>query len=268
MIRHMFLNSIVGYKKKFGDKYGDIVICCDGQNLWRKKSYVYYKAKRAANRAKSPMDWEMIFDTMHKLRDELRTFFPYKVVLSEGAEGDDVIAVIVKYLQTNMLIQRGLEETVQDILIVSADTDFVQLQEYPNVFQWTPMFKKMIINHDPRLYRFTKIIKGDPGDGVPNCFSDDDTFVVEGKRQVPATEKKVEAILAAVMNGLPAPDNVAVNYDRNKTMIDLVDYSIPAEIESDIVNTFTSDQFVGRDKMLSYFMKFRLQNLASSLSSF
>lgn len=268
MIRHMFLNSILSYKKKFGPKYGEIVICCDGGNLWRKQSFAYYKAKRAKNRADSPLDWEMIFDTLNKLRSELDTFFPYKVVVVSGAEGDDVIAVLTKYFQTNDLVQRGLEEVPEDILIVSADTDFVQLQEYPNVSQWTPMFKKMIVEHNPREYRFNKIICGDAGDGVPNIFSDDDTFVVEGKRQKAATDKKVKPILEAAIAGEPVPDEHARNFDRNKLMIDLVDYGTPKDMADEIITKYRTATVAPRNAMLGYFMKFRLNNLASSLSQF
>ena len=268
MIRHLFLNSILGYKKKFGAKYGEVVICCDGGNLWRKKGFPYYKAKRAKNRAESPLDWEMIFDTMNKLRSELDEFFPYKVVHVNGAEGDDVIAVLVKYLQTNELVQRGLEEVPEEILIVSADTDFVQLQEYPNVSQWTPMFKKMIIEHNPREYRFNKIICGDVGDGVPNIFSDDDTLVVDGKRQKPATAKKVQPILDACLNFMPIPSEHSRNFDRNKLMIDLVEYGTPQDIVDEIITTYCSANVAPRNALLGYFMKFRLNNLASSLSQF
>lgn len=199
MIRHMFLNSILMYKNKFSPKYGEIVICCDGRNLWRKQVFAYYKAKRAQGRAESPLDWEMIFDTLAKLRDELDQFFPYKVICVDGAEGDDVIAVLAKYFHENEFIQEGLDEVRQPILIISADTDFIQLQEYENVSQWTPMFKKMLVESDPRRYRFNKIIRGDVGDGVPNIFSPDDTLVDPNKRQTAATEKRVTPVLEACL---------------------------------------------------------------------
>ena len=37
LLRHMVLNGIRGYRKKFVEKYGEIVICCDDTNNWRKK---------------------------------------------------------------------------------------------------------------------------------------------------------------------------------------------------------------------------------------
>ena len=37
LIRHMILNSIRMYNKKYRDEYGQMVICCDGFNTWRKE---------------------------------------------------------------------------------------------------------------------------------------------------------------------------------------------------------------------------------------
>lgn len=268
MIRHMFLNSILMYKNKFSPKYGEIVICCDGRNLWRKQVFAYYKAKRAQGRAESPLDWEMIFDTLAKLRDELDQFFPYKVICVDGAEGDDVIAVLAKYFHENEFIQEGLDEVRQPILIISADTDFIQLQEYENVSQWTPMFKKMLVESDPRRYRFNKIIRGDVGDGVPNIFSPDDALVDPNKRQTAATEKRVTPVLEACLAGADVPGDVAVNFDRNKKMIDLVDISAPQHIVLEILRQYREGRVAPKSELLAYFMKFRLSNLASSISKF
>ena len=44
MIRNCILNSIRMYNLKYRNKYGEMVICCDGPNTWRKQFYPYYKA--------------------------------------------------------------------------------------------------------------------------------------------------------------------------------------------------------------------------------
>ena len=263
---------VLSYKTKFGQKYGDLVICCDCPNIWRKQVYPYYKAMRAKGRAESPLDWEMIFETMASLRDEIDQFMPYKLVHVTGAEGDDVIAVLVKWFQENELETIGLEQREQPLLIISADGDFKQLQVYDNVSQWSPMLKKLVVDKDSIRNRYEKIIRGDAGDGVPGIFSDDDTFVVEGKRQKPATAKKVDPILDGLMNGLTwqeaVPTELHANYDRNRMMIDLVEYSVPKHLEEEIINTYMNANVPPRSTILPYFMKFRLNNLAQSISKF
>ena len=79
----------------------------------------------------------------------------------------------------------------EKIMIVSSDRDFLQLQRFKNVRQFSPLLKKELSVDNPRVYLQTHIIKGDKGDGVPNILSDDNVFV-EGFRQKPITQKKID----------------------------------------------------------------------------
>ena len=72
LIRHMILNSIRMYNKKHRDEYGQVVICADGMNTWRKEFFPEYKAHRRKNRDESDQDWNEIFRILHTVRDEIR----------------------------------------------------------------------------------------------------------------------------------------------------------------------------------------------------
>jgi len=48
-IRHLVLNSIRSYRKKYHEKYGEMVICTDYLSSWRKDAFPYYKAHRKSN---------------------------------------------------------------------------------------------------------------------------------------------------------------------------------------------------------------------------
>lgn len=267
MLRHFFLNQILHYKNRFGKEYGEIILCCDHRHQWRRKVYPYYKAQRAEGRAESPLDWKMIFEAIANIRQEMNDFMPYKVVHVDEAEGDDCIAVLVKYFQENEVKQVGLEEVSQPIMIISADGDFSQLQVYKNVKQWSPLTKLMIIDNDPVNNRYDKIIRGDRGDGVPGIFSADDVFVT-GTRQTAATKKRVEPVMEALQNNEPIPEEHARNFDRNKKMIDLVDYHIPESVESSILECYNEAYVPPRSEILKYFMEKRLRNLAPEISQF
>ena len=125
MIRHMILNSIRMYNKRYRDEYGQMVICADGMNTWRKDYFPYYKAKRRKNRDESSQDWNEIFRILHLVRDEIKENLPYKVVHMEGVEADDIIASLVLQSQ-----EFGMNEPM---MIVSSDKDFIQLQKFNNV---------------------------------------------------------------------------------------------------------------------------------------
>ena len=91
MIRHMILNSIRMYNKKYRNEYGELVICADGMNTWRKEYFPEYTANPRKNRDNSDQDWNEIFRILHLVRDEIREYLPYKVIHLDGVEADDVI---------------------------------------------------------------------------------------------------------------------------------------------------------------------------------
>jgi 5'-3' exonuclease len=102
MVRHMVLNSLRSYRAKFNSKYGDLILCLDGQQNWRKDVFPQYKAHRKTNRDKDDRDWDHIFEIANTINDELIEYFPYPVVRVGRAEADDIIGVLaVEFPQIN-----------------------------------------------------------------------------------------------------------------------------------------------------------------------
>jgi len=263
--RHMILNMLQSYKKKFTGKYGELMICCDGPNNWRRDVFPYYKAKRRENKAKaeSPIDWEMVYRVMNQTISDLDEFFPYKVIQIVGAEGDDVIAVMAKYFAENEMIQEGIDEVPQNTLIISSDHDYKQLQVYGNVTQWSYLTKEFVRTKDPIGDLHTKLLKGDAGDGVPNAFSDDDVFVTD-KRQTPATEKRCTPILEQLQAGVK-PERISRNVARNNKLMNLLD-QIPEDLVNKILDRYHSAPT--NNNMMTYFIKHRMKNLMDNIQNF
>lgn len=252
LVRHMVLNSIRSYNTKFSEEFGNIVIACDDKNYWRKKVYPYYKANRKKDREASELDWNAIFEVLNKIREELKDAFPYKVIQVPHAEADDIIATLVKenYAKEN-------------ILILSGDKDFSQLQKYPNVKQYSPVLKKWIRCDNPDLFLKEHILRGDSGDGIPNFLSADNVFIV-GDRQTPVTAKKLQSWLLKEPEEF-CNETMLRNYKRNQQLIDL-DY-VPDEIKQDVVEQFSS-QKKDRSKLFNYFIEHRLKNLMECIGEF
>ena len=53
LIRHMVLNTYRIMKNKFSREYGELVICHDSGDCWRKKFFPEYKASRKKQKKKS-----------------------------------------------------------------------------------------------------------------------------------------------------------------------------------------------------------------------
>lgn len=281
MIRHIFLNNIAGYRKKYSKQFGDeMIIACDGKGYWRKEYFPYYKAKRAKGRAESPLDWDFVFNCINKIYSEIEEYFPYKIVRVDGCEGDDVIAVLIDYINKTRTKKSDNDfdamfessDEKEPILIISADKDFLQLQMYKNVRQYSPLKKTYISEDNAKYSRYEKILRGDAGDGIVNVFSDDDCFVVDGKRQKQATEKKLMPLLKSLMENDTLPEDtdytIKRNFERNKKLIDLYDLQISKELYDNIVECYNSATVAPRANILKYFQKFQLKNLMNQIDNF
>lgn len=252
LLRHMVLNSIRANKIKFSDEFGELVIAADGKRSWRKDVFAYYKANRKRDRDASELNWNQIFEALNKIRDELKEVFPYRVIHIDNAEADDVIATLVK------------NYNYQKILILSGDKDFQQLQQYPNVRQYSPVLKKYITCKDPERFLKEHIIRGDVGDGIPNFLSADDTLVT-GTRQKPVSSKKVDVWVTA--NPMQfCTENMLRNYKRNQILVDFE--FIPLEIQKTIIESYKDQSDKSRSKMFNYFIEKKLKNLVECINDF
>lgn len=259
MIRHMTLNSLRMYKQKFGDKYGDMVLACDGPGNWRRSVFPQYKASRKKGRNESTFDWDTAFTIMNRIREEIKDNFPYHVVHLEGCEADDIIGTLVERTQ-----EFG---NFEDVMIVSSDGDFKQLQKYENVSQFSPLTKKLVEETHPRQNLKLKILQGDAGDGIPNVLSDDNTFV-DGRRQTPLSKKKKEAILEDLAEGeLLYAASWYRNYQRNEMLIDLT--KTPKDLKQNIINNYEAqDPWHNKGKVFPYLVSKRMNRLIESVQEF
>jgi hypothetical protein len=254
LIRHMILNSLRSYSRQFSHKYGEVVIACDSKKYWRRDVFPFYKSHRKKDRENSGFDWHTIFECLNKIRDELKENLPYRILEVEGAEADDIIAVLT-----------GRYAPSQQVLILSSDKDYIQLQKYDNVVQYSPILKRFLKTDDP--FRFIKehIIRGDKGDGVPNFLSADNTFVV-GERQKVINSKKLEEWIKQSPEDFCVTDSMLRNYKRNQMLVDL-DF-IPESIKAQIVDSYDTAKKCSRQKMLDYFIEKRLKNLIEVIEEF
>ena len=261
LVRHITLNNLRFYRTKFKEMYGELVICCDSRHYCRRDYFPNYKANRKKDREASGQDWDAIFETLNSIRDELKEFFPYKVVDVYGAEADDIIAVVIH------------ERAHGRSIIISSDKDFIQLHGL-NVEQFSPVTKKMVNNKSPSLYLKEHILKGDRSDSIPNILSADDTFVTE-KRQKPIRKAVIAELLEQMKKYDPqmlhtlancSRDTWIRNWQRNETLIDLT--KIPRDIVINILEEYDSVLVGKRSELFNYFVEKKLTDLIDRLGEY
>ena len=252
MIRHISLNIIRANVRKFKEQYGEVVLCFDNRKYWRKEYFPFYKANRKKNRDESGLDWHLLFEIMGNIKTELKENFPYKCIDVDRAEADDIIGTLTAEYSSR-----------EEIIIISRDEDFLQLQKYPNVKQFSPIQQKFLVSKNPELELRQKIITGDTGDGIPNILSAGDTFV-RGLRQKRMTEGRMTKFLADSVDNFDETDKIG--YKRNEMLIDLS--FIPEDIKKSIIDTYNNTKPAPRSKMFNYFIEKRLKNLMEVIEEF
>jgi 5'-3' exonuclease len=257
LIRHMFLNSLRVNRKKFFNDFGEIVICTDGKNSWRREVFPYYKAGRRKSREESELDWNELFRIINVIRNELIEYFPYKVIYIDHCEADDIIGTIIEKYGTKLNTSNS-----EQFLILSGDKDYIQLHKYANVKQYDPVRKKWIENSNPDKYLMEHILRGDTGDGIPNVLSSDNSIVI-GERQKAMTSKR----MAELMKGPEYMDELTLlRFHRNKMMIDLSE--VPQKYKDQILEEYNKDKKVGRSQLFNFFVEKRLKNLIADIGDF
>ena len=267
LLRHMILNTIRAYNKKHREEFGCVVIACDNRHYWRRKVFPFYKAGRKATREASGMDWNLIFESLNMVRDELAEVFTYTVIDVDGAEADDVIGTLAELSQTIGEPGPLFEDEIipEPFLIVSGDHDFKQLQKFPNVKQWAPAQKKWVkLQETPEQYLMEHIITGDKGDGIPNMLSPDDVFV-SGQRQKP-----IRKVLLAEWK-LQKPEEfvtseIAEGWNRNRMLIDLT--KTPEDIKESIIHSYTKQTNKDKTALYDYFVKYDMKRMIESIEDF
>lgn len=197
---------------------GRFIIAGDSRSYWRKDIFPHYKhaRKKVRREDKSDVNWKLIFDTLNDYAEAM----PWGVIV-DGAEADDIIAVMVK--------RYASEE--ENTIIVSSDKDLCQLQKYPKVQQFTPYFNRFISIPKPEEFLLEHIIRGDAGDGIPNILSPDDCFF-KGERQKRLNSNKIKEWIESGDLELRGMDG----FIRNQKLIDL-DF-IPREVVNRIEATY------------------------------
>lgn len=252
-IRHSCLERLRNISLEFKTSdYGKLVLCCDSsEGYWRKEFFPYYKIQRRKAQLKSKLDWKFLGDTLSKIIEEWKEWLPYRIVKVKGAEADDVIATIVKAMG---------DWPDKRNLIVSSDMDFLQLQKYPNVEQFSLNTQTFMKSEDPEGYLLEKIIRGESSDSIPNILSDDD-FIANGVRQKPITKKRMSEILN---NGVE--EQYQNNFNRNKTLIDFD--MIPKKISTTVLMEYSNLNLNPKDKMLNYLIEKKMTGFLNCLQDF
>lgn len=259
LIYSVVYNTLRANIKKFKSNYDEIVIAMDSScGYWRKEIAPYYKCNRDENRKQSKLDFDLIFEVINNIKNDLHEYFPYKVIDIPKIEADDAIGVI-----TNLI------KSTTKIMILSSDGDFTQLHTHPNVKQYSLKLKKLIKPKygSPRKDLLMKIIKGDKKDAISSIKSPSNHWEIP-----PIDRPRQSSFSATVLSEYmidPESRCTKGEWERFKENEKLLDLTLIPEIYSDMIK----DQYrkpckVDPNGLLNYFSSKGLIRMCENVNDF
>jgi len=156
----MYLSMILGYLRILGATLDDTIIIAQDsfKGSWRRSIYPEYKAQRKGNReAQEDKDWwDEVFGEFNDQKKVLARGLPWNWVSVTRMEADDIASVACRYYKD------------REVVLVSSDSDWGMLLQYPNVKILSIKTKKFKEVKDPLAILKDKIENGDRADNILN----------------------------------------------------------------------------------------------------
>lgn len=218
--KYIVFDKIVGIVNYFKN-VDEVIFALDHNPSWRKFYFPRYKESRKNKRDKT-INWNEFFQVLEEYKNQLIQYTPFKIIQAKNAEGDDIIAVLSKYINGNKII-------------VSTDLDYCQLVS-KNIRLFNPIKFKLVKCGPSNEWLTKKFLMGQSKDDIFNVKTPNDW--PQNKRKPSCGEKQVEKILEYGLEQWIKDNNLKENFKRNQILIDF-EY-IPNTIKKRIINEYNN----------------------------
>jgi DNA polymerase-1 len=253
-LTHAMLTSICYNADRFGaSKSNPLIIALDSRPTWRhtfyaehSKDFIEYKNEvYKGNRTKDPdIPWDAVFEVYNGAMEAIKKYSDFSVLKVNNTEADDIIAIATKYYKA-----RG-----EQVIVVSSDKDFLQLQDEPIVNIYDPI--KNIFKPKTDIERWKRIhcIQGDDGDNILPIKA----------RVAEKTAIKMEHEIDMILQTNPS---MKARYEFNRNLVDF-DY-IPKEIEASIIAEIEQHEHsYNAMSLIKELKKYRLVKVIENINKF
>lgn len=243
MMYHVFFMKVHKIFKKFPNARYMFAWDAAGSSDWRKERYPDYKSNRVYTEDPT---WKILFKGIDELKKVL-TYYPVHQSSYRNLEADDILYVYGRDMS---------EES--EIIIVSTDSDLLQIAQNYNVKIFHPLDQKFV--QPPKTYNICvfKSIKGEKGDGIPGIKGYGDKKSTKLAEEFEDDENILENTLK--------PEEFEI-FKRN---LELIDISFnpnldKVEVELDKINEAT--QHIDFDRIKKFYFDKKLKTLLESFES-
>jgi len=215
-VKRVLLTELKEYEELYSSNFGHMIICADSKPYWRSEVQPSYKQNRLKARETSTINSEAFYEDLAIIKQDIVEYSNWVMLDIKRAEADDLIAILTKYARDND----------EKVLIISSDKDMLQLQtRHEEVYQFSPNRNKLLTLENTEYDLLTHFLKGDTSDGIPNVFSPEDHFMIEGdKPRQKSITKKIIADVREHFDDITKctvlDENAIKRFKQNQELID------------------------------------------------
>lgn len=253
--KYMVINSIYESMYRIED-VNEVILAVDDTKSWRSVYFPRYKENRKVQRKKrTDVNWNDLFSHLNNYSVELRNSLPIKVIRTQKAEADDVIAVLC------------MDVITQDRYIISNDEDFTQLCNIKGIKVYHPNKMEYLECEDTDMFIVEKCLLGQSKDNIFNVKTPSDwgqTPETEGKRKPGYGSKSLITTMEYGWEKWLEDNGLKNNFDRNKILMDF--RKIPPSIRSNIRKRYETYTMPEADRIYAFFKRNKFRSFLENIN--
>lgn len=265
-------SALVTLNKYFKHHKPDKVVMAFDRQSWRKEytasdlcvSKKPYKGNRRKDMTPAQtLKYERFIAHLREFEQMIAEHTTIISLYGEKLEADDVIAGFC---------QRFKDSDDDQIVLVSSDSDMLQLLRYPNLTIINPADDKVqrLVDYadDPLYYLFTKCIRGDSTDNVQSAYPRVHTTRLKKAFEDPF--ERVQLMKSTWTNQNSTTFRVEDLYNENQLLIDLEKQptDIRALIERSVTEALEKDRQFSLFFLLKFIGKYKLTKIKESIDNY
>jgi 5'-3' exonuclease len=245
--KYLVVESI--YKMLFKEDITEVILAVDDKRSWRKIYWERYKESRKGKRDTSKINWDIFHAEYRKFSDEIKRYLPFKILLIENAEADDVIGVLAR-------------KDDRQYIVVSNDEDYLQLIS-ENVRVYNPSKGVFMECKDPEMFVIKKCLTGQSKDDIFNIKTP--LNWPQGKRKPGFGDVSAQKVIEQGYQKWLIENKLEERFKINRILIDF--NKIPNTIKTRILNTYNRYKLADPSNMYAFFDKNKMLSFLEDFST-
>ena len=245
--KYLVIESV--YKSLFRGNITEVVLAVDDRKSWRKLYWERYKESRKGKRDTSKINWDVFHSEYRKFIEEIKHSLPFKTLLVENAEADDIIGILAR-------------KDDGEYVVVSNDEDYLQLIS-DKVKLYNPSKAEFMECANTEAFIVKKCLTGQAKDDIFNIKTPLDWPI--GKRKPGFGDVSAKKVMESGYKEWLIENKLEERFKVNRILIDF--NKIPNVMKTRILNAYNNYKMADPARMYDFFNRNRMNSFIEDFTN-